>query len=75
MTDHHIQQELQRIETELDKFIRRYEAEADIARAAETLYRIIMDKASFTSGGIFGQAVQNLGDALRNRHNLDGGGR
>lgn len=75
MTDNYIQLELQRIEQELDKFIRLYEAEADIARAAETLYRIIMDKAQFTSGGTFGQAVQNLGDALRNRHNMDGGGR
>jgi hypothetical protein len=75
MTENYIQLELQRIEQELDRMIRRYEAEADIARAAEHLYRIIMDKAQFTSGGLFGQAVHNLGDALRNRHNMDGGGR
>ena len=74
MSDY-IQQELQRIEQELDRMSRRYEAEADIARAAEHLYRIIAEKATYTSGGIFGQAVESLGQALRNRHNMDGGGR
>lgn len=54
---------------------RLYEAEADISRAAEYLYRIILEKATYTSGGPFGNAVLNLGQALRNRHNMDGGGR
>ncbi|CAB4142500.1 hypothetical protein UFOVP433_15 [uncultured Caudovirales phage] len=71
----HIQLENQRLAGELDRMTRRYEAEADIARAAELLYRIIVEKASYTSGGPFGDAVANLGQALRNRHELDGGGR
>lgn len=76
MTDHHhIQLELQRMENQLDQLIRKWEAAEDIARAAEHLYRVIMDKASYTSGGLFGQAVENLGQALRNAHNMDGGGR
>jgi hypothetical protein len=75
MTDHHIQLENQRLAGELDKMTRAWEAEADIARAAERLYRIITEKASYTSGGPFGEAVANLGQALRNAHNMDGGGR
>ena len=74
MTDH-IQLENQRLAGELDKMTRRWEAEADIARAAERLYRIITEKASYTSGGPFGEAVANLGQALRNAHDMDGGGR
>jgi hypothetical protein len=71
----HIQLENQRLAGELDRMTRRYEAEADIARAAERLYRIIIEKASYTSGGLFGDAVANLGQAIRNAHQLDGGGR
>lgn len=74
-TDHHVQLENQRLTNELDRVTRLYEAEADIARAAEHLYRIILEKATYTSGGLFGNAVLNLGQALRNRHNMDGGGR
>jgi hypothetical protein len=74
MTDH-IQLENQRLAGELDSMTRRWEAEADIARAAERLYRIITEKASYTSGGPFGEAVATLGSALRNRHDMDGGGR
>jgi hypothetical protein len=47
----------------------------DINRAAERLYRIITEKATYTSGGPFGNAVANLGQALRNYHDMDGGGR
>ena len=75
MTENHIQLENQRLAGELDRMTRRYEAEADIARAAERLYRIIIEKASYTSGGPFGDAVANLGQAIRNAHQLDGGGR
>ena len=74
MTDH-TQPESQRLANELDKMTRRWEAQADIARAAERLYRIIAEKATYTSGGIFGQAVADLGQALRNAHDMDGGGR
>ncbi len=72
---HHLQLELQRMESQLDQLIRKWEAAEDIARAAEHLYRVIQEKASYTSGGLFGQAVDNLGQALRNAHNMDGGGR
>jgi hypothetical protein len=75
MTDHHLQLELQRIAGELDKIRRDWEIAEDIARAAERLYRIIIEKATYTSGGPFGEAVANLGQALRNAHNMDGGGR
>lgn len=76
MTDqHHLQLEIQRLETALDKMTRKWEAEADISRAAEYLYRVIQQKATYTSGGVFGQAVDNLGQALRNAHDMDGGGR
>jgi hypothetical protein len=74
-TDPHLQLENQRLTDALDTMTRRWEAEADIARAAEELYRIIIEKATYTSGGPFGNAVLNLGQALRNRHNMDGGGR
>jgi hypothetical protein len=74
-TDPHIQLENQRLTNELDRVTRLYQAEADISRAAEHLYRIIIEKATYTSGGPFGNAVLNLGQALRNRHNMDGGGR
>ena len=74
-TDYHVQLENQRLTNELDRVTRLYEAEADIARAAEYLYRIILEKATYTSGGPFGNAVLNLGQAIRNRHNMDGGGR
>lgn len=73
--DHHIQLESQRLANELDKMTRRWEAQADIARAAERLYRIISEKATYTSGGVFGDAVANLGQAIRNAHDMDGGGR
>jgi hypothetical protein len=75
MTDHHLQLELQRIAGELDKIRRDWEVAEDIARAAEYLYQIIMEKNPYTSGGAFGDAVMNLGQALRNAHNMDGGGR
>ena len=75
MTEHHLQLELQRIAGELDKIRRDLEVAEDIARAAEHLYRVIAERASYTSGGIFGQAVANLGQALRNAHDMDGGGR
>ena len=75
MTDHHLQLQIQRLETVLDQVIRRWERTADIARAAEHLYRIIQEKASYTSGGTFAAAVENLGHALRNAHDMDGGGR
>jgi hypothetical protein len=74
-TDPHIQLENQRLTNELDRVTRLYQAEADISRAAEHLYRIIIEKATYTSGGLFGNAVLNLGQALRNRHDMDGGGR
>lgn len=75
MTDHHLQLEIQRLEIALDQVTRRYERIADIARAAEHLYRVIQEKASYTSGGTFGAAVDNLAQALRNAHEMDGGGR
>lgn len=76
MTDHHhTQLEGQRLAGELDRMTRRWEAEADIARAAERLYRVITEKATYTTGGPFGEAVAALGDALRNRHDMNGGGR
>jgi hypothetical protein len=75
MTDHHLQIELQRIAGELEKMRRQWEAAEDIGRAAERLYRIIIEKATYTSGGPFGDAVANLGQALRNAHDMDGGGR
>lgn len=75
MTEHHIQLENQRLAGELDRITRYHEAQADIVRAAEYLYRIILEKASYTSGGTFGDAVANLGQALRNAHDMDGGGR
>ena len=77
MTDqHHLQLEIQRLETALDKMTRRWEAEADISRAAEHLYRVIIQKSpTITSGGLFGSAVENLAQALRNAHDMDGGGR
>ena len=73
--DHYIQLEVQRLAGELDRMTRRWELEADISRAAERLYRIITEKASYTSGGPFGDAVANLGQAIRNAHQIDGGGR
>lgn len=89
MTDHHTQLENQRLENELHELrmlcidmidagrsLERQLANAqDINRAAEHLYRVITEKASFTSGGPFGKAVANLGQALRNAHDMDGGGR
>lgn len=75
MTDHHLQLEVQRLECELDRMTRRYEAEADIARAGERLYRLIIAQGNTNAGGAFGQALQNLGDAIRASINIDGGGR
>lgn len=75
MTDHHTQLEAQRLANELDRITRFVEAQSDIARAAEYLYRVITDKAIYTAGGPFGEAVANLGQALRNAHDMDGGGR
>lgn len=76
MTDqHHLQLEIQRLERDLDQMTRRYERTLDIARAAEHLYRVIQQKASYTSGGLFGSAVGNLAEALRNAHEIEGGGR
>lgn len=67
--------QLQHLEDALDQITRRWEAAQDIARAAEHLYWIIREKASYTQGGTFGAAVTNLGQAIRNAHDLDGGGR
>ena len=75
MTEPHLQIEIQRLETALDQMTRRWQAAADVNRAAEHLYRIIREKATYTAGGIFGAAVDNLGQALRNLHDMDGGGR
>lgn len=75
MTDHHLQLEVQRLECELDRMTRRYEAEADIARAGERLYRVIVAQGGTSFGGPFGDALQNLGNAIRASHDWDGGGR
>ncbi len=75
MTDHHLQLEVQRLECELDRMTRRYEAEADIARAGERLYRVIVAQGATSFGGPFGDALQNLGNAIRAAHDWDGGGR
>ena len=73
---HHLQLEIQRLERDLDQMTRRYERTADIARAAEHLYRVILEKSrTTTSGGVFGSAVENLAQAIRNAHDMDGGGR
>lgn len=72
---HHIQLELQRLESALDAMTRRWEAEADIARAGETLYQLIIAQGNTNAGGAFGAALANLGAAIRNRHQMDGGGR
>ena len=74
MTDH-IQLENQRLAGELDRMTRRYEAEADVARAGEHLYQLIISQGNTTATGSFGAALANMGQALRNRHELDGGGR
>lgn len=71
----HIQQELQRVEMELDRFIRRYEAEADVARAGEHLYQLIVAQGNQNASGAFGAALANMAQALRNRYDMDGGGR
>jgi hypothetical protein len=47
----------------------------DINRAAEHLYRVITIAGNDTNGGPFGKALASLGEALRNAHDMDGGGR
>ena len=46
-----------------------------INRAAEHLYRVITTAGTDTTGGPFGKALASLGEALRNAHDMDGGGR
>ncbi len=46
-----------------------------INRAAEHLYRVITSAGTDTTGGPFGKALASLGEALRNAHDMDGGGR
>lgn len=75
MTETHLQLEIQRLECALDQMTRRWEAEADIARAAERLYRAIITEGTTTSGGLVGPAIANLGGAIRAAHSFDGGGR
>lgn len=75
MTDHHLQLEVQRLECQLDRMTRKYEAEADIARAGERLYRVILAQGNYTHGGPFAAALENLGNAIRAAHEWDGGGR
>lgn len=71
----HIQLELQRVELQLDLMTRRWEAEADIARAGERLYRILQATGHAGLDETVRDAIANLGDAIRAGLELEGGGR
>ena len=89
MTDHHTQLENQRLENSLHEMrmlmidmidagrsLERQLRNAEIInRAAEHLYRVITTAGNDTTGGPFGKALASLGEALRNAHDMDGGGR
>lgn len=66
---------IEELTADRDRMTRRYEAEADIARAGERLYRVIVAQGGTTYGGPFGDALENLGNAIRASHDWDGGGR
>lgn len=77
MKDHmeDLMNEVSDLQEKLRHMTRRWEAEADTARAAQHLYDLINQQNNTNAGGHFGQALRNLAEALRNRHDLDGGGR
>jgi hypothetical protein len=66
---------VQDLEQQVKSLRRQLDNAGDINRAAEHLYRVITIAGNDTTGGPFGKALASLGEALRNAHDMDGGGR
>lgn len=69
------QLETQRLTNDLDIMTRRWEREADIARAGEHLYRVLQATGLAGLDEPIREAIANLGDAIRAAHQLEETGR